>query len=201
MARYGLSSTNLDGKTVLSGDFATRAERLIATAEAYEACPGIELDFSDAVSLKTAIEDTFAMLDGAAALKVADITNRVAVITGNLASPADLTRILGAIAADVPKLRDVDVAEVELDGAGLAGLETTDERRGDGASRVSRPASKAEAPALPVCGILTAPYPCLVLRSGARVMDGAPLGEWTVARIEADSVTLTNAERSVTWNP
>jgi hypothetical protein len=40
-----------------------------------------------------------------------------------------------------------------------------------------------------------------VLKNGARVLEGAPLGTWTVARIEADSVTLTNAERSVTWKP
>ena len=60
---------------------------------------------------------------------------------------------------------------------------------------------EAIAPSLPVCGILTTPYPCLVLRDGRRVMEGAPVGEWTVLKIEADSVTITNAVGRFTWKP
>lgn len=200
--RYGLMQTNRAGRTVLSGDFATRAERLTATAEAYAASPGIELDFSDVESLTAAAEDTFALV-GESDLHVAAATNRVIVLSGKA---ANLRRTLEALAADLPKLRDVNVSGVSFAANGdVRGRETPDGRRMDGtsASRVSRLATRkpSSAPTLPVCGILTTPYPCLVLKSGARVMQGAPLGEWTVARIDADSVTLTNAERSVTWNP
>ena len=74
--RYHLSLTNRQGRAVLVGDFASRAERLTATAEAYGAQPGIELDFADGDSLKTAVADTLSLV-GETQLSVADITNRV----------------------------------------------------------------------------------------------------------------------------
>ena len=198
--RYNLSQTDRAGRTVLVGDFATRAERLVATAESYAACPGIELDFCDDESLTTAATDTLALV-GEQELRVVAATNRVLVLSGKV---ADLRRTLDALAADLPKLRDVDLSEtaVSRSGAGiLAGVQEKQEVNSSSGSPASLQKKGDVRPSLPVCGILTTPYPCLVLKSGARVLEGAPLGTWTVARIEADSVTLTNAERSVTWRP
>lgn len=198
--RYNLSQTDRAGRTVLTGDFATRAERLVATAEAYAACPGIELDFCDDESLTTAATDTLALV-GEQELRVVAATNRVLVLSGKV---ADLRRTLDALAADLPKLRDVDLSEtaVSRSGAGiLAGVQEKQEMNPSSGSPAPLQKKGDVRPSLPVCGILTTPYPCLVLKSGARVLEGAPLGTWTVARIEADSVTLTNAERSVTWRP
>ena len=198
--RYNLSQTDRAGRTVLTGDFATRAERLVATAEAYAACPGIELDFCDDESLTTAAADTLALV-GEQELRVVAATNRVLVLSGKV---ADLRRTLDALAADLPKLRDVDLSEtaVSRSGAGiLAGVQEKQEVNPSSGSPAPLQKKGDVRPSLPVCGILTTPYPCLVLKSGARVLEGAPLGTWTVARIEADSVTLTNAERSVTWRP
>lgn len=198
--RYNLSQTDRAGRTVLTGDFATRAERLVATAEAYAACPGIELDFCDDESLTTAATDTLALV-GEQELRVVAATNRVLVLSGKV---ADLRRTLDALAADLPKLRDVDLSEtaVSRSGAGiLAGVQEKQEVNPSSGSPAPLQKKGDVRPSLPVCGILTTPYPCLVLKSGARVLEGAPLGTWTVARIEADSVTLTNAERSVTWRP
>ena len=198
--RYNLSQTDRAGRTVLAGDFATRAERLVATAEAYAACPGIELDFCDDESLTTAAADTLALV-GEQELRVVAATNRVLVLSGKV---ADLRRTLDALAADLPKLRDVDLSEtaVSRSGAGiLAGVQEKQEVNPSSGSPAPLQKKGDVRPSLPVCGILTTPYPCLVLKSGARVLEGAPLGTWTVARIEADSVTLTNAERSVTWRP
>lgn len=198
--RYNLSQTDRAGRTVLTGDFATRAERLVATAEAYAACPGIELDFCDDESLTTAATDTLALV-GERELRVVAATNRVLVLSGKV---ADLRRTLDALAADLPKLRDVDLSEtaVSRSGAGiLAGVQEKQEVNPSSGSPAPLQKKGDVRPSLPVCGILTTPYPCLVLKSGARVLEGAPLGTWTVARIEADSVTLTNAERSVTWRP
>lgn len=198
--RYNLSQTDRAGRTVLTGDFATRAERLVATAEAYAACPGIELDFCDDESLTTAATDTLALV-GEQELRVVAATNRVLVLSGKV---ADLRRTLDALAADLPKLRDVDLAAtaVSRSGAGvLAGVQEKQEVNSSSGSPAPLQKKGDVRPSLPVCGILTTPYPCLVLKSGARVLEGAPLGTWTVARIEADSVTLTNAERSVTWRP
>ena len=56
-------------------------------------------------------------------------------------------------------------------------------------------------PSLPVCGILTEPYPCLVLRDGRRILEGAPVGDLIVQKIEADSVSLTNSLGRIEWKP
>ncbi len=195
--RYGLVATNRDGRAVLIGDFATRAERLAATAEAYSAQPGIALDFADAVSLKAAVANTLSLV-GETNLSVTDVTNRVAVLAGEV---VNFRRALEAIAADVPKLANVDVAGVALGGASLAGLETTDERHVDGSSPVLSPMSSIQAPPLPVCGILTTPYPCLVMSDGRRILEGAAIGDFVVMEIGVDSVTLTNSIGRVEWKP
>lgn len=202
--RFNLTAT--DNKLV--GNFATRAERLAATAEAYAAQPGIELDFSDDESLRTAAEDTLALI-GETGLRVAAATNRVVALAG---TPFNLRRALEALSADLPKLENVDVAGISLAAKNAEIAKNEDEVIESGSdslrslrslrqNKEMQDTPAIQSPSLPVCGILTTPYPCLVLRSGQRVMEGAPMGEWTVAKIEADSVTLTNAERSVTWNP
>ena len=201
--RYGLVATNRAGRAVLTGDFATRAARLTATAESYAACPGIELDFCDDESLKTAAEDTFALV-GEPDLRVTAATNRVLSLAG---TAVDLRRTLEALAADLPKLRDVDVAEVKTSRSDAATQGETASSGEAGASRGAEAARRDAAArrenqlSLPVCGILTTPYPCLVLKSGARVMEGAPFGGSIVMKIEADAVTLTNANGRVVWRP
>lgn len=198
--RYRLVSTNRAGRVILSGDFTTRADRLRATAEAYAAEPGIELDFCDNESLVTAAEDTFALV-GENNLRVAGTTNRVLVLTG---TAGNLRRTLEALASDLPKLRDVDCAGVASAANNIASGYATSDVGQAGAisvSRDSRLASSSSTPSLPVCGILTTPYPCLVLKSGARVLEGAPFGDSIVMKIEADAVTLTNSTGRIVWKP
>lgn len=201
-AQHGLAFTTNDARTVLGGNFATRVERLAVTAAAYAAQPGVDLDFSDDESLRTAATDTLALL-AENGLRVAAATNRALALMG---TTADLRRVLEALNADLPKLRTVDCAGVTI--------VPTDETVPDavpppavagktGGTRrtvVSRAAASGN-PSLPVCGILTTPYPCLVLRNGTRVMVGASLGDRVVARIDADAVTLTNATGSIVWKP
>ena len=196
VANHGLTVTNIDSRTVLVGDFATRTERLVATAEAYAAKPGVELDFCDDESLKTAAEDTLAMLSEKD-LRLAAATNRVVALSGKARR---IRRALEALAADMPKLRDVDVADVTL----LNGTVVEDESEvGAPAPAIQRivPKKAEPKPTLPVCGILTTPYPCLVLRSGARILEGASFGDSVVLKIEADAVTVTNATGKFVWKP
>ena len=203
--RYGLTIEEAEGDVAkVSGNFATRRERLAATAAFYEARPGIELDLSDDESLRTAAEDTLSLLSEAD-LRVLASTNRVIALSGRA---RDIRRTLEALAADLPKLRDVDVSQVVLASGGAAsagaGAGESFQDAAGSASRVSADSAalrEKSVPSLPVCGILTAPYPCLVLRSGARVMEGAPLGDGVVLKIEADSVTITNAAGRFTWKP
>ena len=98
-------------------------------------------------------------------LRVSNITNRVAVMTGRA---VDLRKTLEAVAADVPKLANVDCADVAASGASAASVAA---RNAQAAKRKSKNVD------FPVCGIVTNPYPCLVMSNGMRMMEGASIGE------------------------
>ena len=198
---YGLELEENDGLAKLSGNLKTRAERLRATAEAYEARPGVDLDLSDDESFKASADDAlFTITEGA--IKVVAATNRVLSIAGTSSSPFALKRILESLNNDLPKLRDVDAAGVVY--GKVSGNAADDNDDGEaliGLSHAKRRAAKAKDPSLPVCGILTTPYPCLVMRDGSRVLEGGSLGGNVIVKIEADAVTGTNATGRFTWKP
>ena len=201
-ARYGLSVEEGDGVSRITGNLKTRAERLRATAEAYEVRPGVDLDLSDDESFRTAADDAlFTLTEGA--LKVVAATNRVLSICGVSSSPTTLGRTLRALNADLPKLRNVDAAGVRF---GIVPKQETSDAGQEGFSMetpLSRPKAKKKSttPSLPVCGILTKPYPCLVMRDGTRVLEGASLDGSVIVKIEADEVTVTNSTGRFTWKP
>jgi len=201
-AKYGLSVTNRANGAFLSGNLPTRVERLAATAEAYSAQPGVSVDISDDESFRTAAEDAlFTLTEGR--LKVVAATNRFLVIGGASPSSAALAKTLRALNSDMPKLRNVDVTRVSIGGAAA----TADEEPAAafaGSARPKAPRKRHEpsrVPSFPVCGILTTPYKCLVLQNGMRIMEGGAIGDSVIMRIEADSVTVTNAMGRFTWRP
>ena len=201
---YGLELEENDGQAKLSGNLKTRAERLRATAEAYEARPGVDLDLSDDESFRASADDAlFTITEGA--IKAVAATNRVLSIAGTSPSPFALKRILESLSADLPKLRDIDATGVAY--GMVPGNEKSEEGDGDdgetpiGVFHARRRAAKVKEPSLPVCGILTTPYPCLVMRDGSRVLEGAALGGNVIVKIEADAVTVTNATGRFTWKP
>ena len=201
--KYGLSLSETGGVARMSGDFRTRRERLAATAEAYALQAGVELDFSDDESLRSSAEDAlFTLTEGA--MKVSAATNRTLTIVGRSPSSAALKKALESLNADMPRLRWVDVSGVVVGGVAQRHETTADEGRGDlpPASRVPHlRARKSSTTAFPVCGILTMPYPCLVMRDGRRIMEGAAMGDSIIVKIGADSVTLTNSTGRFTWKP
>lgn len=196
---YGLTLTAADAENParLSGDFATRAERLEATARVYRVSPGAELDFADAESLASAVEDVLSLVTEGR-LRLKSLAGREVSLTGAVASEADLRAALEALSADVPKVVRADCAGVTV------GLPDPDAESDVPAAAAviaeSRQAGEA-APSMPVVGILTVPYPCLVLRDGSRVMEGARFGGYTVKTIAADHVVLGGAEGTFTWRP
>ena len=207
--RYALVETNVNGRAVLYGNFRTRAERLAAAGEIYALKPGADLDLSDDESFRSAAEDLiFTLTEGS--LKVVAATNRVLALSGTSPSAVVLKKTLFAVSADLPRLENVDCSAVRLGDCGSARRE--EEAKvdvgavaGDWAkARESRPAAavrKTGSSVPPLCGILTTPYPCLVLRNGARVLEGATFAGSTIVKIEADSVVVTNATGRFTWKP
>ena len=191
-ARHGLELTGTNGVARLSGNFKTRRERLVVTAEAYQLQPGVDLDLSDDESFRTAADDSlFTLTEGA--LKVLSATNRCLSVTGVSPSPQALSKTLKALNGDIPKLRALDVSAVAIDSSATSAEEV--------ARQVAKRRAARREPSLPVCGILTTPYPCLVLRSGARILEGASFGDSVVLKIEADAVTITNATGRFVWKP
>ena len=130
-------------------------------------------------------------------LRVAAATNRVVALSGKARR---IRRALEALAADMPKLRNVDVADVTLPNGAVVEEESEEGAPAPVVQRIA-PRKAEPKPSLPVCGILTTPYPCLVLRSGARIHEGASFGDSVVLKIEADAVTVTNATGKFVWKP
>ena len=228
VGKYALSVTNRNGREVFVGDFKTRADRLAATAEAYAAKPGVNIDFADNESLKTAVADTLALV-GETRLSVSIVTSRVAVIRG---VAVDIRQAVEAIAADVPKIENVDLSGVVIahESVSAAAPDSATAPSAPGAASKFAPARSAEIlkpivktaaidkaskgtvrpakpkvaaplPSLPVCGILSTPYPCLVLHDGKRILEGAAIGDWTVLKIDVDSVVITNVMGRFVWKP
>lgn len=201
--KYGLSLSESDAGAKISGNLKTRRERLSATAEAYAVQPGVDIDITDDESLHTAAEDAlFALTEGA--LKVSAATNRRVVVVGHAKSAESLKRTLKALNADVPKLRDVDVSGVVFTHAAAEPQSDAADGRGSPAAPVVARHSKSSKNSLlqlPVCGILTTPYPCLISRDGRRYLEGAEIGGSVILKIGADSVVLTNSTGRFTWKP
>ena len=203
-AKYGLLLAESNGMARISGNLKTRRERLAATAEAYQTVPGVELDLSDDESFRAAAEDAlFTLSEGV--LKVAAATNRVLKIVGASSSALKLKKTLESLNADLPKLRNIDVSGVVIShrAAEVHGgeVEYAEENLPTPTIFASPRGKKKNSSSLPVCGILTTPYPCLVMRDGRRLMEGASIGDSVIAEIGVDNVTLTNATGRFTWKP
>ena len=140
-----------------------------------------------AQSLRVAVEDTFALL-GERELAVAAVSNRVVALSGRA---ANLRALLEAISADVPKIAKVDCAAVSSAPVSAS----------DGKQQGAQAAKRHDTLDFPVCGILTTPYPCLVMRNGMRILEGASIGENVIVKIEADAVTITNSAGRIVWKP
>ncbi len=193
------SEVTPSGNTKVTGDFENRIARLQATARIYRVQPGAELDFADRESLAVAIENVLSLVtDGK--IQLESVTGRSAKLKGVTSSEHDLRRTIEAISKDVPKLVSADCSGVTV--SGISTVKEAEEGVVAGAAgTLAEAKSNDERPVLPVVGILTSPYPCLVLQNGSRVMEGARFGEYTVKSITADSVELSGAGETFMWRP
>ena len=54
---------------------------------------------------------------------------------------------------------------------------------------------------LPIVGVVTMPYPYLVLRNGARVMEGGEFNGYVISKICDDVIILKNGDETLEWRP
>jgi len=102
---------------------------------------------------------------------------------------------LRALAADVKGVERLDTTGVIVGGPAPTAAATPSVQ----ATRTRT--AKASSPDYPIAGILTAPYPCVVLRNGLRLTEGASIGTALLVKIEADKLTLKDGGATVEWKP
>ncbi len=193
VGEYNLqTNSTASGGVQIKGDFKTRVDRLRATARIYRVQPGAELDFADKESLTVAIENLLALVTENR-MKLTSLEGRTAKLSGVVSSEQDLRRTLEALSRDVPKL-------VRADCSGVSALGISGPVK-ESPAKKSVEAKAPSQPVLPIVGILTLPYPCLVLQNGSRIMEGARFGGWTVTKIAPDSVELMGPTGKFTWRP
>ena len=209
-ADCGFSVIRTGGRTVAEGDFKTRVARLEATARAYAAQPGVTVDFTDAESLQAAVSELLKLVsDGQ--IKLERLEGRKAFFSGYAASANALEGVLRALSEDVPKVTGADCSLVNVGGVSVA---CSGDGAGDGGAapkydvprmkkgrRGDIPLSGVKNPEMPVAGILTVPYPCLVLNDGTRAMEGARFGDYVIEKIKADCVRVRHAGGTFEWRP
>ena len=207
-AEYGLSCVETNGLCILSGNFRTRAQRLSATAAVYAAKSGAVLDLSDDESLRSATTEVLELL-GEGYLQVHSVANRTVELSGVSPGTSSLRAVLEAIRADVPHVRNVDCTRVRLEdssrtSAAPAPASIPPEKpaaKGIAAFPINRESRKRSAPKMPVAGVVTVPYPCIVLQDGSRITEGAEFGGFTIDKIGADTIRVRGPEGAFEWRP
>ncbi len=203
-ATYGLTCEDDGNKVIVSGNFVTRAERLAVTATLYATKPGVTLNLSDDESLRMAAQEVLALVSEGK-LEVHSATNRVISLEGYSPSSIDLQAVLKAILSDVPYVLDIDCSRVRLgEATGIVAVVETPAAEGVTGvqtSRVRAEKRKAVAPKMPVVGVVTMPYPCIVLKDGSRITEGAEFGGFIIETISADIIRVKGPDGTFEWRP
>ena len=197
---YKLALVDDNGVKTLRGDLARRAERKAIVALAYHADPTVNLDLSDPETLGEDVADTlFLVTEGT--LELDRLEGRKAYLKGTTINDDELERAIRMLKSDVAALEAVDAAQVRtgvippkrVAAAKAAGIRVPEAKSANAASP-SKPAAQKH----PIAGILTVPYPCVVLRNGERLIEGAEVAGMKIVRIEAKKIVLRNASGNLT---
>ena len=222
-----VTTENSEEKIVLKGNLKTRAERLRLIADAYGIQPGITLELTDDESLYASASELLNMVTEGK-LKVASAIDRRLEITGEIGTADELRYALQALKDDVPHIEHIDCSKVTVRptqpvvaAAPMVKKEAppavepvqvaekpTEEKQPEPAKPEvvkSEPAQpepqKPVLPRLPIVGVMTTPVPCLVLRNGSRVVEGAEFNGFVISKISEDVILLKNGQDILEWRP
>ena len=199
-AQHGLALVETNGVRQLAGNVRRRTERLAIRALALADDPSVQFNLTDDETLRASADELlFVVTEGA--LKATAASNRVVTLAGYAPSAAKLERALRALAADVPGIEQVETKAVQVGGPAQAG--TVAAEVAPDAPKGGRPRAGQERKRTvePIAGILMHPYPCVVLRTGLRLAEGAQIGTATIVRIEADRLILRDGKTEFAWRP
>lgn len=189
-----------DGTRTVRGNFARRADRLEFAAAAYRLDPGLKLDLGDDETLRAGAEElVFLLTEGK--IKVESATNRTVTLVGRSKTREALLETVAALCADVNRVKTIDDTRVVCED-GERSRAPTAFKAISASNPFAPPARRGIVPPkCPVAGVITTPYPCLVMRDGSRLAPGATIGEWTVKEITETEVTIRNGEAEFKWKP
>lgn len=199
-AQHGLALVETNGVRQLAGNVRRRTERLAIRALALADDPSVQFNLTDDETLRASADELlFVVTEGA--LKAMAASNRVVTLAGYAPSAAKLERALRALAADVPGIERVETKAVQVGGpapAGTVAAEVAPDAPKGGRPRAGQERKRTVEP---IAGILMHPYPCVVLRTGLRLAEGAQIGTATIVRIEADRLILRDGKTEFAWRP
>lgn len=199
-AQHGLALVETNGVRQLAGNVRRRTERLAIRALALADDPSVQFNLTDDETLRASADELlFVVTEGA--LKATAASNRVVTLAGYAPSAAKLERALRALAADVPGIERVETKAVQVGGpapAGTVAAEVAPDAPKGGRPRAGQERKRTVEP---IAGILMHPYPCVVLRTGLRLAEGAQIGTATIVRIEADRLILRDGKTEFAWRP
>ncbi len=223
-------SQHSDRKATLEGNVRTRAERLRLTAEAYSVQPNLTVKLTDDETMKQAVHEVLEMIVPGK-LTIVEAADRKLVLSGRVKDISLLKRVLAALKQDVPYLTNVDCSKVEInpDEEQVSEELDVDVRpvvKNTGASSSGDASSSSDATAdatdagktlpkeetkevkfrkleakLPVVGVMTTPYPCIVSRNGERIVEGGEFLGYIVDKIGADVILLRKGRTTFEWRP
>lgn len=199
---HGLTLGSRDGAPLLSGNLRRRTERLAIRALAQASDPQVKFDLTDDETLRaSANELLFACTEGA--LKVVAATNRRVTVTGYAPNALALEKAIRALDADVKGIESLDTSCVAVGGLPPSSVAGSSFVKDAAVAVVTPEAPVVKRPRLdyPIAGILTEPYPCVVMRDGLRLIEGAQIGSAVLVKIEADRLTLKEGEHEFEWRP
>lgn len=202
---YGLDLVDRDGAMLLKGNVKRRTERLAIRALALAADPLVTFDLTDDETMKKSTDELlFVVTEGA--LKAVSASNRVVEIEGYAPSTERLEHAIRSLNADVKGIERLITAGVRVGGQPPAPVAKSSFVAPEKPS-ANVPGPVTGAPKVkanrdyPIAGILSSPYPCVVLRTGHRLAEGAQLGSATIVRIEADRLVLKDGAAEFEWKP
>ena len=217
-------SQHSERKATLEGNVKTRAERLRLTAEAYSVQPNLTVKLTDDETMRQAVEELLEMIVPGK-LKIVEAADRKLVLSGRVKDISLLKRVLAALKQDVPYLTNVDCSKVEINpddeqnsddtdvdvrpvvkntgGSSSTGAASGAKDAGNALAKEGKEGGKPQKleAKLPVVGVMTTPYPCMVLRNGERIVEGGEFVGYIVEKIGADVILLRKGKTTFEWRP
>ena len=198
--QYRLDLLKKGERPLLKVNVRLRTERLAIRALALKENVHTEFDLTDDESLRTASDELlFVVTEGA--LKVVSASNRVVTISGYAPNAAELERAIRALNTDVPGIDRLETVAVQVGGTPPRAVAKTKFAAPGVKAAATAPAAAVARRDYPIAGIITKPYPLVVMRNGLRLAEGAQVGTAIIERIEEDRLVLRDGKTTFEWKP